>query len=116
MTGAGDLIHRIGFFKRQTTDDGYGNTETEFPADPEFSVFAKIAAKFGGETVLAQRLQGTQLYTITVRQNSMTKSVDPSWMVKDMNEGTEWAIKSGPVDPDNRRAFYEFLCQTGVAA
>ncbi|MET4197283.1 hypothetical protein ABIA95_000176 [Bradyrhizobium sp. LA8.1] len=116
MTRAGELRHRIGFFKRHETDDSMGNVETSFPDDPEFEVFGKVSAKFGGETVLAQRLQGHQVYTLTVRQNSKTENIDPSWMAKDMNEDTVWAIQSGPVDPDDSGAFYEFLCQTGVAA
>jgi hypothetical protein len=115
VTRAGELRHRIGFFKRQTVDDGYGNTETVFGDDPDFEVFGKVAAKFGGETVLAQRLQGSQIYTLTVRQNSNTETIDSAWMAKDMNEDTVWAIKSGPVDPDDSGAFYEFLVQTGVA-
>lgn len=115
MTRAGDLRHKIGFFKRQTTDDGYGNTETGFPDVPEVQVFGRVAAKFGGETVLAQRLQGHQIYTITVRQSSLTEDIDSAWMAKDMNEGTVLAIQSGPVDPDDSGAFYEFLAQTGVA-
>ncbi len=115
-TRAGQLRHRLGFFKRQTTDDGYGNTETGFPDAPEFVVFGEIVARFGGEAVQAARLQGEQVYLLTVRQSSLTRDVTTAWMVKDMNEGTIFAIQSGPVDPDDSGAFYEILAKSGVAA
>lgn len=113
--GAGRLRHRLGFFKRQMTDDGYGNQQTGFPDDPEFEVSGEVVARFGGEAVQAARLQGQQVYLITVRQNSLTRAVTTDWMVKDMNEGTIFAVKSGPVDPDDSRAFYELLAESGVA-
>lgn len=112
---AGQLRHRLGFFKRQDVDDGMGNTKSAFPGDPEFEVSGKVVARLGGETVLQARLQDQQLYLITVRQNSLTRNVTAEWMAKDMNDGKIFAIKSGPVDPDDSRAFFEFLAQTGVA-
>ena len=110
---AGQLRHRLGFFKRHDIDDGYGNTKSDFPGTPEFEVFGKVVARLGGETVLQARLQNQQLYLLTVRQSSLTSAVTAEWMAKDMNAGTIYAIKSGPVDPDDSRAFFEFLCQTG---
>ncbi|MEN6535646.1 MAG: head-tail adaptor protein [Bryobacteraceae bacterium] len=115
MTTAGELRHRIGFFRRAATDDGYGNVETAYPADPEFARAGKVQAKFGGETVLAQRLQGQQTFTITVRQDALTRTVTTDWMAKDMRLGTIWNIRSGPVDPEDDGAWFEFLCQSGVA-
>lgn len=116
MPGAGELRHRIGFFKRPSQANAYGNPEGEFPDTPEFELFGKLAQKFGGEAIQAARLQGTATATITVRQNSKSEQVTTDWMAKDMNEGTIWNIRSGPVDPDDSRAFYEFLVQSGVAA
>lgn len=114
-TRSGDLRHKLGFFEKKPTDDGYGNVELKFSDTPDFTVFGKTQARFGGEAVLAERLQDHQTYTIVVRQSSLTDPVNASWMIKDINEGTIWAILSGPVDPDDSGAFYEFLCQTGVA-
>jgi hypothetical protein len=113
--GAGPLSHKVGFFKRSVTDDGYGNERTAFSDTPEFEAHAGVRAKFGGETVLADRLEGNQICTITVRQSSRFDQVTSEWMAKDMREGTIWSIRSGPVDPDDGGAYYEFLCQTGVA-
>lgn len=116
MTTAGELRHQIGFFRRPVTSDGYGNNEGEYPAEPEFECRAKVAVKFGGETVLAARLAGQQTATITVRQHALTRTVTTEWQARDMRDGTIWQIKSGPVDPDDGGAWLEFLCQSGVAA
>lgn len=116
MTSAGDLRHRLGFFRRPVVSDGHGNNEGEFPADPEFECSARVQIRFGGETVLAARLQGQQTATITVRRSAATLAVTTAWRIVDMRDGTIWEIKSGPVDPDDSRQLLEFLCQSGVAA
>lgn len=115
MTSAGDLRHRVGFFRRPVVSDGHGNNEGEFAAVPNFECAARIQIKFGGETVLAERLQGQQVATITVRRSQATLAVTTDWRIQDMREGTIWAIRSGPVDPDDGRMWLEFLCQSGVA-
>lgn len=115
MIAAGELRHRIGFFRRVVSSDGYGNSQGEFPAEPEFECRAKVQNRFAGETVLAARLQGQQTATITVRKSANTSQVTPDWRAKDMREGTIWNIRSGPVDPDDKRMWLEFLCQAGVA-
>lgn len=116
MIGAGDLRHRIAFGKREQINPDspadLGNTESGFVE--QFQVFAKVQAKFGGEAVIAARLIGQQPVTITVRQNSMTEQVTTEWRAIDVNEGTEYAIRS-IVDPDDSGAFFEILAQTGVA-
>lgn len=115
MTSAGDLRHRIGFYRRPVVSDGHGNVEGAFPADPEFSCSADVKVRFGGETVLAARLQGQQTATITVRRSAATLAVTTDWRIQDMRDGTIWNIRSGPVDPDDGRMWLEFLCQSGGA-
>lgn len=116
MTSAGDLRHRLGFFRRPIVSDGHGNDEGEFPDAPEFECSGRVQIRFGGEAVLAARLQGQQVATITVRRSSATRAVTTDWRIKDMRDGTIWEIKSGPVDPDDSRQWLDFLCQSGVAA
>lgn len=114
---AGEMRHKVGFFKRGTvSDDGYGNTQTGFPDEPELTTHAAVRARFGGETVLAQRLQGQETYTITVHQSEASKQITVDWMAKDMRKGTTWNIVSGPVDPTDEGHYFEFLCQSGSAA
>lgn len=116
MTRPGELNHRMAFGKRaQENPDSpvdLGNTESVFVE--QFQVWAKVRAKFGGEAVTAARLTGQQPVTITVRQNSKTQQITPDWRAIDVNEGTEYAIRS-IVDPDDEGAYFEILCQIGVA-
>lgn len=116
MISAGDLRHRIGFFRRPVTSDGYGNTEGPYPDDPTYECAAAVAVKFGGETVLAARLAGQATATITVRRSAAALAITTDWRAKDMRDGTIWNIRSGPVDPDDGRMWLEFLCQSGGAA
>lgn len=112
MTRAGELTHKIAFDKRLETDDGYGNTQTSFVQ--QFIRSAAVRAKFGGEAVIAARLQGQQPVTITVRQDSQTALIAEDWRARNMASGKEYAIRS-IVDPDDSGAFFEILTQTGVA-
>jgi head-tail adaptor len=115
MTSAGDLRHRLGFFRRPVVSDGYGNNEGEFPGTPEFECSGRVQIRFGGEAVLAARLQGDETATITVRRSTVTLAVTPAWRIVDMRAGTIWNIRSGPVDPDDSRQWLEFLCQSQAA-
>lgn len=115
MSGAGGLRDRLGFFRRPTARDSYGNSRGEFPADPTFEIRARVEARFSGEPVIAARLAGQETATITVRRCAATLEVDASWRIKNMRDGKIWQIKSGPVDPDGGRQWLEFLCQAGIA-
>jgi SPP1 family predicted phage head-tail adaptor len=116
MTSAGDLRNRLGFFRRPVASDGHGNNEGEFSDTPDFECAGEVRVRFGGETVLAARLQGQETATITVRRSAVTLAVTTDWRIRDMRSGRIWEIKSGPVDPDDRRQWLELLCQSGVAA
>lgn len=115
-TRAGELNRRIAFGKRsQENPDSpvdLGNTESVFVE--QFTVWAKVRAKFGGEAVTAARLTGQQPVTITVRQNSLSRQITTDWRAMD-RDGVEYAIRS-IVDPDDDGAFFELLTQTGVAS
>jgi hypothetical protein len=117
MTTAGELRHRVAFDKRQDVNpdapDDLGNIQSVFVE--QFVVSAKVQAKFGGETVIAARLQGQQPVTIIVRQSSKTNLITPDWRARDARDGTEYAIRS-IVDPDDSGAWWEIITQTGAAA
>lgn len=115
MTSAGDLRHRLGFFRRPVVSDGHGNKEGEFPAEPNFECAGRVQIRFGGEAVLAERLQGQSVATITVRRSAATLAVTTDWRIRDMREGTVWNIRSGPVDPDDSRMWLDLLCQSEAA-
>jgi SPP1 family predicted phage head-tail adaptor len=103
----------MAFDKRQDVDDGYGNTQSDFVE--QFVVWASVRAKFGGETVTAARLAGQQPVTVTVRQSSQTEQITTDWRARDTRSGVLYNIRS-IVDPDDAGAYFELLCQSGVAA
>ncbi len=121
---AGDLRRKVGFYKRgeigadSPPAPDYGNSETEFPAEPEFTCRANIKPRLGGESVLASRLTGTNLVNITVRQSINTAMVDTAWRAKDERSGEIFNIRS-IIDPDedtpNHGCFWEMLCEKGSA-
>lgn len=114
MPQSGDLRWRIGFYQRALQSDGYGNNEAEYPADPEFEVWALLVPKLGGETVQAARLAGKNMVNITVRRSSNTLTVTDAWRAKDENSGVIYNIRS-IIDPDGKRQWIEMLCEQGVA-
>lgn len=114
----GDLRARIGFYQLISADDGYGNTESGYPETANFQCRANIKPRLGGEKILADRLSGTNFVNITVRQSSRTRTVDPSWKIKDERSGVEYEVRS-IIDPyedsSDRGAWFEMLCEKGVA-
>jgi len=118
MRAAGDLRNRIGFYQLQSSNDGYGNTESAYLDDPDFQCSANVKPRLGGETVLAQRLGGTNLVNITVRQSSRTRLLNDSWKAKDERSGVEYNIRS-IIDPyedtGESGRWFELLCEKGVA-
>lgn len=114
--GAGELRHRITFDKREDVNPDapldLGNVQSAFVE--QFTVWAAVQAKLGGETVTAARLTGQQPVNITVRQSSLTKQIGTDWRARD-NAGTVYAIRS-IIDPEDDGAYFEILTQTGVAA
>lgn len=113
MARAGGLRHKITFDRRQETDDGFGNTQSDWVE--QFTVRGEVRPKLGGETVTAARLQAQNTVTITVRQSDKTRLIREDWRARDVPDGVEYAIRS-IVDPDDGGAWLEILCQTGVSA
>lgn len=116
MTVAGQLNRRLTFQARAAipSGDGAGNYEGDW-AD-QFTVSARVLPRFGGETVLASRLTGTQPVTITVRSSSDTRRITADWRAIDAREGTVYAITSPAMDPAEDGAFLEMMATTGRAA
>lgn len=113
MIADGELQRRITFDKRVEVSDEYGNTQAGW--EPQFTRWAKVKAKLGGEAVTAARLQSQNTVNITVRASRKTRLIREDWRARDQAEGIEYAIKS-IVDPDDGGAWLELLCQTNAAA
>jgi head-tail adaptor len=118
---AGDLFHRVAFDKREEIDRGDGVFVGQWVE--QFQVRAGFAHLRGGESVMADRLQGQHTQVIFVRSSSQTRAVDTDWRVRDVRRGEfvngEWV---GPefnirdVTPTTDRQWLDFLCQSGVAS
>jgi len=121
---AGELRYKVGFYSRQAPGASsppapdYGDTEGSFSGTPNFTAFANIAPKLGGEQIQASRLTGINYVNITVRQSTNTRLVTTDWQAKDENSGEIYNIKS-IIDPDGGRVkhgmYFEMLCEKGVA-
>ncbi|MDH2092101.1 head-tail adaptor protein [Rhizobium pusense] len=118
---AGDLFHRVAFDKREEIDRGDGVFVGQWVE--QFQVRAGFAHLRGGESVMADRLQGQHTQVIFVRSSSQTRAVDTDWRVRDVRRGEfvngEWVgseFNIRDVTPTNDRQWLDFLCQSGVAS
>lgn len=109
---AGDLFHRVAFDKREEIDRGDGVFVGQWVE--QFQVRAGFVHLRGGESIMADRLQGQHTQVIFVRSSSQTREVDTDWRVRDARTGTEFNIRD--VTPTNDRQWLDFLCQSGVAS
>lgn len=111
--GAGQLRERLTFASPTAVDDGMGNTTEGFT--DEFSYWARLQPKVGGETVLAARLAGRQVYLIHVRSTSETRTIAPDWQATH-SDGRVFQIKSPVRNMDEKGHYLEIDCEFGVAA
>ncbi len=111
---SGALRGRVHLQQRTTEPDPWGGDD--IPGD--FATVGTVACEFvplrGSETVIASRLQGIQPYVVRVRQSAVTRAVDETWQLVDArDEKRVFAIKAPPTDPDQKRAWLEFLVEQG---
>lgn len=107
--GAGRLDRRVTFQKRTVASDGYGGERSTW-AD-QFTVWGGFVHLRGGETVLAERLEGVHPAVIRVRRSTDTATVTTDWRVKDAND-VVYAIRDvAPVE----RSHIDFLVASGTA-
>lgn len=109
---AGELRELLAFEQRAITSDGYGNVEGAFAE--EFQVAARVRPRMGGEEVMAARLAGRQLFTITVRYSSDTTQITTGWRARNVRSGIYYNIRTA-VNVDERTRYIEMLAEEGVA-
>lgn len=113
MPSAGDLRERLTFESPISVDDGMGNRTEGFA--PAFACQARVQPRVGGETALAARLGGTQLYVIHVWRSAETLSIGTDWRATHA-DGRTFQIKSPVRNMDEKGQFLEMDAETGVAA
>lgn len=118
---ASDLYHLVAFDQREEVDRGDGVTVGKWVE--RFQTRAGFVHLRGGETVLADRLQGQHTQVIFVRSSTKTRQVSTDWRVRDVRSGsfvgdewrgTEFNIRD--ITPTDDRQWLDFLCQSGVAS
>jgi SPP1 family predicted phage head-tail adaptor len=108
------LRFRLTFQRRVFQSDGYGNAQGDF--EDQFSEWAAIEPRLGGESILAGRLTGRNAVNITVRKSSETASVTEEWRAVDSRDTTKvYNIRSIIEPPDSRGRWIEMLAEIGVA-
>lgn len=115
MITSQDLYQRVAFDQPLKVSDGHGG-KIDGWAPPEGAIVERAHFRFlrGSEAVQAARLEGRQPVVVTVRDNPASRQVTNSWRMRDLQTGTAYAIKSGPVPTDDR-GYLEFTVESGVA-
>lgn len=108
----GDLRARMTFQARVEVDNGRGSALADF-AD-QFTVWAGLTPIRGGETIIAQRLAGTQPFFITVRWSADTDKIRADWRAK---IGTTRLFNiTSAVDRDGRKQWVDLTATEGAPA
>lgn len=113
MPAAGELRERLTFASPTPFDDGMGNRTEGFT--DQFSVWARVQPRLGGEQVLQSRLAGRGVYIIHVRSSSTTRQIAPDWQATH-SDGRVFQIKSPTRNVDEKHHYLEVDAEVGVAA
>lgn len=111
MSTAGDLRSSVHLQVQTEVTDEYGNV-TGNDWVTQLTAPARIRILRGSETVMAGRLQGTQTAVITLRNQPSLASATNAWRAVNARTGQTYNIRS--VTPDERGAFVDLLCQSGI--
>lgn len=115
MPEAATYRSRIAFHSRELISDGHGNSEGAYQDEPDFVLPATVRARLGGEDTLAGRLEGRNIYNITVRQSANSRLITEDWQARDPAKGLVYSIRA-KVDPHEhdrlRGRDFELLCET----
>jgi hypothetical protein len=125
MKSGAILQHLVAFDEHMEIDDGHGNYEGRWVEQCQRR--AGYVYLRGGEAVIASRLEAQQPIIVTVRADSETRLIDPSWRMRDLRNGAwegdpeddgywtgpEYAIKA--VTPSENRRWIDVLVISGEA-
>lgn len=114
MTAIGAMRERVRFEARGYLEGDLTGNPQSGPFAEVYSCAAQITPKLGGETVLAERLTGTQPMLITVRMCQALAGLAADWRVVDTRKNIAYNIKAFS-NPDEKRRFLEILATSGEA-
>jgi SPP1 family predicted phage head-tail adaptor len=109
---AGELRERIAFDEREQMTDDVGNSVGSWVE--RFVTAARVRPLKGGETVMADRLQGRQPVVITIRYFQEAATVTPAWRARDVRTGRIYNITAA-ANMDEHRRYLDLLATAGEA-
>ena len=112
---AGPLRDRVEFYRRNTTETGWGTPTTGFAETPfctrRGGVQVQRARNQSIETVDAGRLQSSTMVALTIRSDSITRTITEA--DKAVIDGVDYQIRS-ITNPDRREKWLELVLERGV--
>lgn len=108
-TGAGELKDRVRFDSRQPDANG----DPLGPFAPGFTVWAKVDYLRGSETALAQRLEKRQPVSVTVRDSSQARTINPAMRMVNTRTGEIFNVTAA--SPAKDPGFRNILAVSGGA-
>ncbi|BCH65860.1 hypothetical protein RvVAT039_30760 [Agrobacterium vitis] len=112
----GDMKRLIVFEQREEIDRGDGVTVASWVE--RYRCRAGFVHLRGGETVMADRLQGEHSQVIFVRDCIEAREVETDWRIRDLDTQLTFNVRDitqGEWTDDDRR-WIDFLCQSGGVA
>ncbi|MGI2036406.1 phage head completion protein [Rhizobium panacihumi] len=91
MVSAGELKERVAFDEREQEKGEGGNWQHKFVE--RFQRRAKFVYAGGGESIMAERLQGKSTMKVRLRKDSSTRAITADWQMRDVRLGTVYAIR-----------------------
>lgn len=110
MTKAGDLREQIELQALVTVSDGAGGSTQSW--ETVVTAPARIKTLKAGEAVMAGRLASTQTLVVTIRNQPALADAATTWKLRNTRTNKTYEIKA--ITPDERGAFVDILCETGV--
>lgn len=109
---AGAMDYRMAFDAPVQEPNGRGGTINGWAE--RLQAFAAVTFLRGGEAVLGARLLGEQPVVVVIRFSGAAAEIRPSWRMRDVRSGVEFAIKG--IVPSDDRAFWHITAISGVVA
>lgn len=111
MSGAGERTSKVSLWKRGSGSDGGGGKNSAYVY--QFTRRAEFTHLHGGESVMANRLEGKHTQVVTLLSSAKTKEITTGWQLKDEKTGTKYNIRD--ITRTTDRKYIELLCESGVA-
>lgn len=114
MRSGGHMRERVHCQSKGPAADEFGNpVPTGSAWATQFTVWAGLRPRNGGEAVIAGRLQGVQPYVVTMRSSAQTRQISSGWRLIDANDASRVFNVRTAADPDGKRQWLELLVEEG---